>query len=87
MGQQLSGKGNPDGVVTRTQPFAGGTVFDFYTDGVDGYHKDEQHQYARSKGIAQVYGIVQPRIVQRVSIDDNRLQECHRLVFGSAFGI
>ena len=87
MRQQFSGKGYPDGIVARAQPFAGGTVLDFHPDGVDGYHKDKQHQYARSKSVAQVYGVVQPRIVQRMGVDDNRLQECHCLLFRCAFGV
>ena len=87
MWQQLSCKGNPDGVVSHVQPFVGSAVFDFHAYGIDGYHKDKQHQHAWGKSIAQVYGVVQPGIVQRVSVDDNRLQKCHGLLFRSSLGI
>ena len=87
MRKQFACQCDVNGVVAHPQPLTGSAVFDFYTNRINGDHEDEQHEYSRYQCIAQVYRIVQPRIVQRVSIDDNRLQECHRLVFGSAFGI
>ena len=33
--QQLSCKGNPDGVVSHVQPFVGSAVFDFHAYGID----------------------------------------------------
>ena len=73
MRQELSGKGDVNGVISHTQPLAGCTVFYLHTDGVDGYHENQQHQYARCKSVAQIDGIVQPRIVQWVRVDDDGL--------------
>ena len=87
MRQQLSGKGDIDGIISHAQPFACGTVFYFHTDGVNRYHKYKQHQYTWCKCVTQIYGVIQPRIVQRMCIDDDGLQECHSLVFRSTFGI
>lgn len=70
MRQQFAGKGNPDGVVAHAQPFAGGAVFYLDSDGIDGYHEDKQHQYARCKGVAQIYGVVQPRVIEWMRIYD-----------------
>ena len=71
MRQQFAGKGNPDGVVAHAQPFAGGAVFYLDSDGIDGYHEDKQHQYARCKGVAQIYGVVQPRVIEWMRIYDD----------------
>ena len=87
MRQQFAGKGNPDGVVAHAQPFAGGAVFYLDSDGIDGYHEDKQHQYARCKGVAQIYGVVQPRVIECMRIYDDGLEEGHRLFLGSSFGI
>ena len=76
MRQQFAGKGNPDGVVAHAQPFAGGAVFYLDSDGIDGYHEDKQHQYARCKGVAQIYGVVQPRVIEWMRIyDDDQIKK------------
>ena len=54
---------------------------------LDGYHEDKQHQYARCKGVAQIYGVVQPRVIEWMRIYDDGLEEGHRLFLGSSFGI
>ena len=45
--KQLTGQCNVDGVVAHSQPFAGRAVLDFHTDGIDGYHEYQQHEYSR----------------------------------------
>ena len=87
MRQQFADKGNPDGVVAHAQPFAGRAVFYLNSDGIDGHHEDKQHQYTRCKGVAQIYGVVQPRVIEWMRIYDDGLEEGHRLLLGSAFGI
>ena len=64
-----------------------GAVFYLDSDGIDGYHEDKQHQYTRCKGVAQIYGVVQPRVIEWMRIYDDGLEEGHCLLLRSAFGI
>ena len=50
-------------------------------------HEDEQHQHARRERVVQVDRIVDPRIVQRMCVDDDGLQESHGLVFRRSLGV
>ena len=87
MRKQFACQSNVNGIVTHSQPFTGSAVFDFYTDRINGNHEDEQHEYSRYQCIAQVYRIVQPRIVQWMRVNHDRLQEAHSLIFRSPFGV
>ncbi len=55
LGQQFAGQGYGDGIVCHVHPFFLGVGFHFTSNGIDGGHKDEQHQDTRYDGVTQIY--------------------------------
>ena len=87
MREQFACQCDVNGIVAHPQPFTGGTVFDFYTNRINGDHKNKQHEYSRYQCVTQVYRIIQPWIVQWMRVYYDWLQETHCLIFRSSFGI
>ena len=77
--------GNSLPAKARLRLFVCRPFLHFRADGVDCHHEDEQHQHAGQQGVAQVDGIVQPRVVERMGVDEDGLQERQCLPFGGAF--
>ena len=71
-------------VVPHAEPLAGGAPLDLRTNAEDGDDEDEQLQQAGHDGVAEVDGVVQPRVSNGVRIDGDGLNLTHDLRIGHA---
>lgn len=87
VGQQLAAQGHVHRPSSHAQPLVGGMLLHLCADGVGRGHEDEQHEDARQDGVAQVHGIVEPRVVDGMGVNDDGLEEAHGLFLGSTLGV
>ena len=60
---EFAGQGYGDGIVCHVHPFFLGVGFHFTSNGIDGGHKDKQHQDTRYDGVTQIYRVIEPWVV------------------------
>ena len=87
VGQQLAAQGHVHRPSSHAQPLVGGMLLHLRADGIGRGHEDEQHEDARQDGVAQVHGIVEPRVVDGMGVNDDGLEEAHGLFLGSTLGV
>ena len=87
VGQQLAAQGHVHRPASHAQPLVGGAFLHLRADGIHGSHEDEQHEDAWQDRVAKVHGIVEPRVVDGMGVDDDGLEEGHRLCLCGAFRV
>ena len=84
MRKQFAGQADRQRAVPEAEPTAGRALFDLRADAVDGDDENKQLQQSGQHGVAEIDGVVQPRVANGVRIDDDGLNLAHDLRIGHA---